>query len=81
MSYFDDNEDRIIFGGHGSRRLPRYKEKREVVCKTCGHDEGLVWRQMRNSQWRLFDVDTGELHSCAEHRSGANIEDDFEVLL
>jgi hypothetical protein len=49
MSYFDDNEDRIVYGGY---RMPR-RERNRTVCKECGSAD-VHWREVAQG-WRLFD--------------------------
>lgn len=68
MSYFDDNENRIVYGGQG--RLPR---PNGVVCKHCGV-AGLRWHQQQH--WALVDR-KGAVHQCARQVAAV---DDFDDL-
>lgn len=71
MSYFDDNEDWIVYGG----RRPSFHddEPREVECKFCGKG-GLHWEET-DTGWVLLDGKYA-VHNC---RSVAGV-DEFEDL-
>lgn len=66
MSYFDDNEDRIIYG------RPRDPVYRDPVCNRCGSTD-VRWRQ-QGGKWVLFSLQPGVEHVC-ELR-----DDDFGVV-
>jgi len=73
MSYFDDNEDSIIYG----RRKPR--NAWPAVCKRCGM-HGLKWRIVDGGGWRLFENERIEHNRLKEHACEVDAADDFEVL-
>lgn len=68
MSYFDDNEDRIVYG-----RPPRFYKVKDVTCKHC-KESGLEWVDT-GVRWRLVGPD-GRFHECKNDSAA----DDFEVL-
>lgn len=61
MSYFDDNEDRIIYGGDRiAKQIARAQanERRKVTCPTCGK------RNLRvGPRGRLYTPE-GKAHHC-----------------
>jgi hypothetical protein len=57
MSYFDDNEDRIIYGGAG-----RSVFHRDPKCNRCGSTD-VRWRQ-QGGKWVLFSLQPGVVHAC-----------------
>lgn len=69
MSFFDDNEDFIIYGGY--EEIPR-----TVECKRCGKD-GLHWED-DNGKWRLFKGCTP--HVCDEDKVQRNLASEFRVI-
>lgn len=74
MSYFDDNEDRIIYG---RRRLGKPQEPRTVACKRCGKD-GLHW-QDEDGEWVLMDG-RYKVHHCNPKDVKATALDGFKVV-
>lgn len=58
MSYFDDNEDRIIYG-----RRRGASPERELRCKRCDSTD-VRWRQ-QSGKWVLFSLKPGVEHVCA----------------
>jgi hypothetical protein len=77
VSYFDDNEARIINGGQrfGGKRSPTAK------CKHCG-STAVKWR-LGGGEWRLYDlarVHPGNFmppHQCTARQASP---DDFDDL-
>lgn len=73
MSYFDDHEDRIIYGS---------VTRRGARCDHCG-STAVKWR-LTDAGWRLFDqqrVHPGNykpLHNCRAH--GAASADEFDIV-
>jgi len=74
MSYFDDHEDRIIFGGYRSHRSAF-----RITCKRCGA-EGLKWRLTDEGDWRLFEDERVEHNRLKEHHCVELENNDFEDL-
>jgi hypothetical protein len=74
VSYFEDNEDEIIYGRRHDRDDD---EPRKVECKKCGKG-GLEWED-DNGRWVLIESN-GKVHKCDEKRVHAAVADDFEVL-
>ena len=71
MSFFDDNEDRIIYGrGHHD-----YYKDQGVTCNYC-HASGLVWED-NGSGYRLYTEDH-QKHVCAGRSKPS--ADDFDAL-
>lgn len=70
MSYFDDNEDFIIYGQ--ARRSPR-QHREPPTCKRCGKT-GLTWVHDGDG-WVLCEGKF-KVHKC----DFKSIADDFEVL-
>ena len=68
MRYFDDNEDRIIYGGH---KKTKHYEPEEPRCKFCQSTD-VRWRQ-QGGKWVLFSLEPGKLHVCP-------VADDFGVV-
>lgn len=58
MTYFDDNEDRIING----RRIIVREAPTEPECNRCGSTD-VRWRQ-QGGRWVLFSLEPGVLHVC-----------------
>jgi hypothetical protein len=73
LSYFEDNEDEIIYGRGHDRD---YDEPRKVECKKCGKG-GLEWDD--DGRWILIDG-RGKVHKCDEKVLHKQTADDFEVL-
>lgn len=80
MSYFDDNEDRIVygrlFGGSGARST--YQSGHDVTCKRCGATE-LKWRLV-DDNWRLFEKERDAhnakiMHECTQPASADEFPD------
>lgn len=68
MSYFDDNEDDVIYGRRYKNRGA--SDRNEITCKRCGEEE-LYWYQMPSADGKsehpvLFDSATGRRHVCQE---------------
>lgn len=64
MGYFDDNEDRIIYG-RGRRAYCRDEDpddQEELRCKRCGSTD-VRWRHQAG-KWTLFSLQPGVLHLC-----------------
>jgi len=70
MTYFDDNEDRIIYGRFRHRNDD--EEPHEPECKFCG-STSVRWRQ-QGGKWVLFSLEPGKLHQCPIKT------DDFDVV-
>lgn len=69
MSYFDENEDRIVYGG---RHRHHSEAPQETRCNRCGSTD-VRWRQ-QTGKWMLFSLQPGKLHVCELS------EDDFPVV-
>ncbi|MEC5161691.1 MULTISPECIES: hypothetical protein [unclassified Janthinobacterium] len=67
MSYFDDNEDRIVYG---IRRKPA---QWQAVCKRCGTG-GLKWRDDR-----FYEDERAEHNRLKEHHCAGALDDFDEV--
>lgn len=67
MGYFDDHEDRLIYGR--PRRTAIDDEPRQPRCRRCG-SEDVRWRQ-QGGRWVLFSTQPGVVHQC-------DVTDDFE---
>jgi hypothetical protein len=65
MSYFDDHEDRLIYG-----IAPRIKL--EARCRVCGSTD-VRWRQ-QGGKWVLFSLQPGVEHQC----SAEDLAKDFD---
>lgn len=72
MSFFDDHEDKIIYG-----RLRSYDdhEPRELRCKFCGSTD-VRWRQ-QTGRWVLFSTTPGVEHNCRSQPASA---DEFDEV-
>lgn len=70
MSYFDDNEDYIIYG----RRRTGSSEPRSITCKRCGKTD-LRW-QDEDGEWVLMEG-RFKVHKCDMQQAA---RDDFEVV-
>ena len=68
MSYFDDNEDRII--GLKGRGAPHAEIP---YCRFCGNRE-VIWIHS-GVRWRLYEADAQTLHSCGKVATS----DDFDI--
>lgn len=68
MTWFDDNEDRAIYGRRHSRFHTPVQEPR---CDRCYSTE-VRWRQ-QGGKWVLFSLQPGVLHVCP-------IPDEFEAV-
>lgn len=76
MSYFDDNEDYIIYGrGRATRRAPRDEA---VFCNRCGKGP-LHWDDDGDGKPVLME-DRFKVHKCTETDLHARAADDFEAL-
>lgn len=73
MSYFDDHEDRIIYGRACRPRQFREDEWRTPRCRYCGSTD-VRWRQ-QTGRWVLFNLKAGEEHNC---RSTTATPGDFD---
>jgi hypothetical protein len=78
MSYFDDNEDRVIYGRRAYRDRGK-SDRNEIVCKRCGED-GCYWYQMPSKDGKsehpvLFNSE-GRRHVCNDATSA----DEFEPV-
>jgi hypothetical protein len=75
MSYFDDNEDRIIYG---ARRRPR--NTWTATCKRCGMT-GLKWRD-DGDQWRLYENKRMQYNRLKPHvcNGSGDVADDFDAF-
>ncbi|MER1940478.1 hypothetical protein ABS755_07190 [Castellaniella sp. FW104-16D08] len=71
MSYFDDNEDRIIYGKRPAGAAP------DVTCKRCGKD-GLRW-QDEDGEWVLMEG-RHKVHHCDPKDVRATSLDGFHAL-
>lgn len=71
VSYFDDNQDYIIYGRGRGRRDPEPREA--PTCNRCG-TPGLNW-QHDGDRWVLHEG-RHRVHKCPT----TNPADDFEVL-
>lgn len=71
MSYFDDNEDYIIYGRQ--RAVSRRILSDDVECRYCGKD-GLHWDDGVLMEGRY------KVHKCSEADLHAQAADDFEEL-
>jgi hypothetical protein len=60
MSYFDDNEDRIIYGRYRAHG-PAYDEKLPQCNRCRSYD--VRWRQ-QGGKWVLFSLQPGVEHVC-----------------
>lgn len=69
MSYFDDNEDRVIYGRR--RYVEQSDQRPEPRCKRCGSTD-VRWRQ-QGGRWVLFSMQPGVEHTC-------DVSDDFEAV-
>lgn len=67
MSYFDDNEDDIVYG-----RRCKPAVFREPRCNRCGSTD-VRWRQ-QTGKWVLFSNEPGKVHVCDLS------DDDFDVV-
>jgi hypothetical protein len=74
MSYFDDNEDYIIYG---RRRHDEDPEPRDVACKHCGKTR-LNW-QHDGDRWMLMEGGY-KVHKCDAKAVARNVADDFDVI-
>lgn len=77
MSYFDDNEDRLIYGRRGPFHGDTDDDPRDVTCRRC-NATGLHWQMVTQPDGRserpvLFN-EKGRRHVCTPS------SDDFEVL-
>lgn len=87
MSYFDDNEDRIIYGSGLRRQENRDLRKRidaarardEATCKRCGAHP-LNLRLNDSGNWSLFEKGRGEHNRNVPHQCNPVTPDDFEEL-
>lgn len=71
MSYFDDHENRIVFGTR-RKKVSFWTDydydydpsdyEREPSCKYCGSTD-VRWRQ-QGGKWVLFSNKPGVVHSC-----------------
>lgn len=71
MTYFDDNEDHIVYGRGG--RVHREEERPPPSCKRCGSTE-VRWRQ-QTGKWVLFSLTPGVEHQCGGRGKLATAED------
>jgi hypothetical protein len=62
MTYFDDHEDRLIYGRLRGSDLDDEPDERGPRCRTCGSTE-VRWRQ-QGGTWTLFSLTPGVLHDC-----------------
>lgn len=79
MSYFDDNEDRIIYGANPGlrRRIVAAEERNNAVCKRCGaHPLKLCLND--NGKWQLMEQARGEHNRNVPHV--CPVIDDFEDI-
>jgi hypothetical protein len=72
MTYFDDNEDRILYGRH-RHHDDEDPEPTLVTCKRCGKT-GLNW-QHDGDGWVLHEGKF-KIHHC----DNSALADDFEVV-
>lgn len=72
MSYFDDNEDRIIYGHGHPRRAP------DVACKRCGKT-GLRWEDDGEGGWLLLEGKY-RVHKCDPDKVRALALEGFEAV-
>jgi ribosomal protein L37AE/L43A len=77
MSYFDDNEDEIIYGRNLRRRVAASKARDEKECPKCGACP-LKLRLNDNGNWQLFEQERGEHNRNTPHNCNPCTEDDFE---
>jgi hypothetical protein len=68
MSYFDDNEDRIVYGRYQRHTA---EEARAPRCNRCG-STAVRWRQ-QGGKWVLFSLKPGIEHTCP-------VVDEFDAL-
>jgi hypothetical protein len=73
MSWFDDNEDYVIFGSHHGFARKKRRRTSNTFCKYCGEDR-LKWVDTEKG-WRLF-TEQGEQHLCEKKE----IDNEFEDL-
>jgi hypothetical protein len=73
VTYFDDNEDRIVNGRHYQTRREEGSRYQEPAphCNRC-HATDVRWRQ-QGGKWVLFSLEPGKLHICP-------IPDEFEAV-
>lgn len=63
MSFFDDHEDRIIYGRQRHTDLDDEPVERKPRCRVCDSTD-VRWR-MQGGKWTLFSTTPGVLHECA----------------
>lgn len=79
MSYFDDNEDAIIYGTGLRRRLAAQEARDNAECRRCGAHP-LKLRMNDNGKWQLFEQARGEHNRNVPHQCNPTTLDDFDAL-